>query len=806
MRRDPIVAPKDEPASSRQVAALACAGRLTGKSENLYIRTCEPSPGPPGCRTVHLRSLALFTALALGAAAPAAPPPGEAAADHFERKVRPLLLARCVKCHGPDKVKGGLRIDSAAGLARGGEAGPVVLPGKPDESLLIEAVRQTGDLKMPPGARLKDQEIADLAAWVRAGAVWPGGAAVVAVPPAGARFTPEQKAFWAFQPVHDHPPPAVRATDWPTSPLDRFVLAKLEARGLSPAPRADRRTLIRRVTFDLTGLPPTPAEIDAFLVDSSPDAFARVVDRLLASPRYGERWGRHWLDVVRYADTTANDANAIMRYAWRYRDYVVGAFNRDKPYDQFLTEQLAGDLLPPTPDRHLTAERAIATGFLMLGPKALAETDKEQTLLDIADEQIDVVGRAFLGLTIGCARCHDHKFDPIPQVDYYSLAGILRGTEILKDRAPNASMWEERPVQQGPGEPPLVVMAPKEGKATTLRVHLRGNRFTLGLPAPRRFPQILAGEDQAPLTTEQSGRLELARWIAAPGNPLTARVMVNRIWQHHFGTGLVATADNFGARGEAPSHPELLDWLAARFVASGWSVKALHRLILLSSTYQMAGTADPRGLQADPHDRLLWRMPRRRLEAEALRDALLAVSGQLDRRMGGNDGIEVVYQAGEVIDAKRGFVVNRVNGHHACYQVPRRSLYLPVIRNALPDVLALFDAADPYAVTAVRNDTTVPAQALFLLNNPFVRQKALHFARSLLAEAAATDSERLRSAYTRALGRPPSADELTEATAFLARYATEARQAGRPEGEARLAAWQSYCQLLFCLNEFLYLD
>jgi hypothetical protein len=658
---------------------------------------------------------------------------------------------------------------------------------------------------MLPDEPLKPQEIADLVAWVKAGAPWPADAGPPPERTTAARFTPQQKAFWAFQPIRDSTPPAVRTVDWPTSPLDRFVLAKLEEKGLSPAPRADKRTLLRRVTFDLIGLPPTPAEIDAFLADDSPEAFARVVERLLASPHYGERWARHWLDVVRYADTTANDANAVMRWAWRYRDYVVAAFNADKPYDQFLVEQLAGDLLPDA-NPAVTAERVIATGFLMVGPKALAETDKEQVLLDIADEQLDVTGRAFLGLTLGCARCHDHKFDPIPTEDYYALAGIFRSTETLRDRVPNASMWQEGPLAVRPGEPPWTVMAPKEGKPADLRVHLRGNRFTLGPVAPRHFPQILAGEGQPPLGAAHSGRLELARWIASADNPLTARVMVNRLWQHHFGTGLVATSDNFGARGEAPSHPELLDWLAARFVQSGWSVKAMHRLLLLSSTYQMANTPNEKGLTVDPNDRLLGRMPRRRLEAEALRDAVLAVSGQLDRRVGGGEVVEQVFQKGEVIDAKRGFVVNTTNSNSPLYDTPRRGLYLPVIRNALPDVLALFDAADPNGVTAVRNDTTVASQSLFLLNNPFVRRQALHFACSLLADDRAGDSDRLRSAYRRAYGRPPNAGELSEALAYLRTYEAKASALGRKGPDARLAAWQSYCQLLLCGNEFLYLD
>jgi cytochrome c553 len=728
------------------------------------------------------------------------------AVEHFEKKVRPLLIGRCLKCHGADKAKGGLRLDSAAGMGRGGDSGPVVVPGKPEESLLIKAVHRSGDLKMPPDKPLSAREVADLVTWVKAGAPWPGAAAVPLPSPRGltARFTPAQKAFWAFRPVKDTRPPAMQQDGWTRSPLDCFILSKLEAKGLKPAPPADRRTLLRRVTFDLTGLPTTTEEVGAFLADRSPDAFARVVDRLLSSPHYGERWGRHWLDVARYADTTANDANAVMRYAWRYRDYVVSAFNKDKPYDRFLIEQLAGDLLPAI-DPLTRAEQVIATGFLMVGPKALAETDKEQTRLDITDEQLDVTSRAFLGLTVTCARCHDHKFDPIPTADYYSLAGIFRSTEPLMDENRNATMWQEWPLALGKGTKPALVMAPKEGKPADLRIHLRGSRFQLGAVAPRRFLQIIAGAGHAPLQTQQSGRLELARWIASRDNPLTARVMVNRVWQHHFGTGLVATSDNFGSRGERPSHPELLDWLAARFIEGGWSVKALHRLILLSSTYQMACVENKQAARLDPDNRLLWRIPRRRLEAEALRDAVLAISGRLDRKVGGDEAAEFLYREAEVLDAKRGFAPNRVKGDHVYYtSCVRRSLYLPVVRNMLPDVLALFDAADPNGVTAARNETTVPPQALFLLNHPFVRESALSFARSLLA-VPGDDAGRVRLAHVRTFAQPPSREETAEALAFLKEYA-EAAKHGRGAADARLAAWQSYCQMLFCTNEFLYVD
>lgn len=761
--------------------------------------------------------LILFAANTPVVAAPRDAP----AVEHFEKRVRPLLHEKCLKCHGPDKSKGGLRLDSAAGLAKGGDSGRVVVPGRPDESLLIRAVRQTGDIKMPADGKLTDQQIADLVAWVRAGVVWPGDTALSRREVAGASvkpvlpirhtqvsFRPEEKAFWSFQPVRDRPLPAVKDEAWVQSPIDRFILAKLEAKGLKPAPRADKRTLIRRTTFDLTGLPPTLEEIDAFLADNSPKALQKVVNRLLDSPHYGERWGRHWLDVVRYADTAASDANAVMRYAYRYRDYVVDAFNHDLPYDQFIVEQLAGDLLPPTQDISRTFRRVIASGFLMLGPKSLSETDAEQVRMDIVDEQMDVTGRALLGLTLGCARCHDHKFDPIPTIDYYSLAGIFRSTDPLQDEKPTNMMFQQWPLFQDqplPGETPFMVMAPKEGRPVNLRVHLRGNRFNLGVVAPRRFPQVLAGTEQKPLETSQSGRLELARWIAGKDNPLTARVMVNRIWQCHFGTGLVATSDNFGTRGEAPSHPELLDWLAAQFVASGWSVKAMHRRVLLSSTYQQSSAVNERALGVDPNNRLLWRMPRQRLEAEAIRDAMLAVSGRLDRTVGGGEAGEFLFKETKSND-KRGFAPNAVQSNHPYYTTSaRRSIYLPVVRNALPDMLALLDAADPNSVTAVRSDTTVPPQALLLLNSPFVREQALHFAKQLLADAKVSDEDRLRTAYLRALGRPLRAEERAEANDYLQRYAATAQSLG-PAPEARLAAWQSYCQLLMCLNELLYVD
>ncbi|MGE5191340.1 MAG: DUF1553 domain-containing protein [Deltaproteobacteria bacterium] len=1023
------------------------------------------------------------TIVLLPAKSPAADTP---AADHFEKRIRPLLIERCHKCHAGEKVKGNLHLDSAQGLRQGGETGAVVVPGKPDESRLIQAVRHEGGLKMPPDGKLSDTQIADLVAWVKGGAVFPDGtpaAAPTAVTPlltapllpnadglaphlqlwlkgddlalkegepvflwpdrsghgrdlsatkgvrvdgvgapglfikesavqrrpavrfepatglaaspdnpvdirgdaaltivlvlnlqphdaqppydgvlgignpanpggdpgrplaalvqinrgedhalhfaggwnhdasagngsfktlygrpiilvvtktpgpmrtatqifvngerigktpdgalegrdtvpdiqhradigaymgkavswAGsfrgdvgevvvynrvlndaerfgleahlgekyaitlrpqiqatrASFTPEEKAFWSYQPVEDVVPPAVKDESWVVSPIDRFVLARLEAAGLKPAPAADKPALIRRATFDLTGLPPTPEEIDAFLKDESPQAFEKIVNRLLESPHYGERWGRHWLDVVRYADSTANDANAVMRYAWRYRNYVIDAFSRDLPYDQFLIEQLAGDLLPPTDDISTRLRRTIATGYLMVGPKALAETDKEQSRLDIVDDQLDVTGRAMLGLTLACARCHDHKFDAIRAADYYALAGIFRSTEPFMDEARNSSMWWEFPMFQAPGEKPFVVMAPKETMPKNLRIHLRGNRFTLGAVVPRGFLQVVAPEAPA-IEAAHSGRLELARWIASPGNPLTARVMVNRVWQHHFGRGIVATSDNFGTRGERPSHPELLDYLATQFVANGWSVKKLHRLIVLSNTYREQSRPSDAARQADPENRLLSWFPQRRLSAEEVRDAVLAVSGQLDREPGTSEASEALWKEAEILDAKRGFAPNRMQADHPFYtDFRKRSVYFPVVRNMLPDVLALFDAADPNNVTAVRNDTTVPSQSLFLLNSRFVREQSQHFARRLLADEKATDEVRCDRAHRLALGRPASADEQKLAMRFLDAYLKATVAQARPEAERRLSAWQSYCQTLFCANEFLYVE
>ncbi|MEO2046848.1 MAG: DUF1553 domain-containing protein [Pirellulales bacterium] len=698
-------------------------------------------------------------------------------AEFFERSVRPLFAKHCFQCHGPKEEKSGLRLHTAVRLFQGGHTGPVVIPGQPEESRLIQLVRGGKNLRMPPDGELTPAEITTLQRWVAEGAVWPGyplqPKLVDDDPAETTTFTAQEKSFWAFQPVIDPEIPAVVESEWIASPLDQFILAQLEAKGLRPAPRADRRTWLRRITFDLTGLPPTLEEIVNFLGDQSNNASAKVVDRLLDSPRYGERWGRHWLDVVRYAESAAHDGNNAYLHAWRYRDYVIGAFNEDKPYDQFLTEQLAGDLLAKTGDLKKDYEQKVATGFLQVGAKPVVMRDKRQMLLDIVDEQLNTTGIAFMGLTIGCARCHDHKFDPIPVKDYYALAGIFASTRVMADHLPD-SKWIEEEIPGPDGKPTKVMTVRDFTNSRNLRIHQRGNYRLLGPVAPRRFLQIIAGVEHPPIDGNHSGRLQLARWLASPDHPLTARVMINRIWQHHFGKGLVSTSDNFGWQGQLPTHPALLDWLASRFVESGWSLKAMHRLMLNSNTYQQAYSENVAAADADPNNQLLWRMPRRRLDAEELRDTLLAVSGMLDFTQGGT----LFTEGYTTNDKARELFVVDISGkdHFPPFQEPRRSVYLPVIRNARPEMLKLFDVANSHEPTGSRGETTVAPQALFLLNSPFVRAQAEQFAERLLSSHRSPDDasdllhSRIQQAYLQTLGRLASDDEVARAEEFLSGY------------------------------------
>jgi len=896
-------------------------------------------------------------------------------AEAFEKEVRPLLIGRCGKCHGAEKAKAGLRLDSRQALMEGGDTGPALAPGRPGESLLIAAVRHAGDLKMPPDRKLNDEQIAALERWVGAGAPWPA-----APGPAPDSRAEAWRRHWAFRPIGDPAPPAVRDGGWCRNPIDAFVLAGLEAAGLPPSPRAGRRTLIRRATYDLTGLPPTPGEVEAFVndADADPDAYGKLVERLLASPHYGERWARHWLDVARYSDTKgyvyAREERSFV-HAPAFRDWVVRALNEDMPYDHFLLLQVAADQAAPG-DRPALA----AMGFLTLGRRFLGVTH------DIIDDRIDVVTRGTMGLTVGCARCHDHKFDPIPTADYYSLYGVFQnGAERLlpieepvardeayvaferelilrqerlreamaarraeaskraRDRladyllaqrelsrfpeegfdqilnkvdlipafvrrwesclataaraddpvfrpwrefaklrddefpgrvaavargltgeglpalnplvarafaAPPASIrevadrygrlfaevdrhWQEvcarakaegsagpaglpdadeealRRILVGPRSPSVVpdegivgtegyfdfeacealwklqaeverwlIQSPRApAHAVALvdreavrepRIFRRGNPAIKGDEVPRRFLAAIAGPDRRPFA-HGSGRLELARAIVDPGNPLTARVWANRLWQHHFGAGLVRTPSDFGLRAEAPSHPELLDWLARRLMAGGWSTKSLHRLIMLSAAYQQRadGPAEPaireRALRADPEDRLIWRMTPRRLTFEELRDTLLAVSGELDRRIGG--------RAAEL------FPAGATNA--------RRTIYGLVDRQFLPGVLRLFDFANPDLHIPRRSETTVPQQALFTMNHPFMADRA----RALIARVAgpADDpADRVRRLYHAIYQRDPTGPQRRSALEFLDAAAAEPR----PAVSAEALAWQ----------------
>jgi len=649
------------------------------------------------------------------------------------------------------------------------------------------------------------------------------------------------REHWAFQPVQRAALPAVQSKDWPQNSIDHFILARLEQAGIQPAPAASPRDLQRRLHYALTGLPP---QAGSKLANPQSE-----IHTLIATPQYGERWARHWLDVVRYADSNGLDENAAHANAWRYRDYVVNAFNADKPYDQFLIEQIAGDRLEAN-DAARRRELFIATGFLSLGPKVLAEPDKVKMEMDIIDEQIDTLGKALLGLTLGCARCHDHKFDPIPTADYYALAGIFKSTKTMESLKTIAK-WHENPVatpaekqlrekhaasiaaqkkgvaaftekanaqllvllktdklpakpetqypkatqeelgkiraalkQLEDNPPPIVsAMGVTDGNATELPIFVRGNHNTLAkTKQPRRFPQVLS--DGKPLAGEASGRLALARWIADEKNPLTARVMVNRVWRWHFGRGLVATTDNFGLLGDKPSHPELLDWLAAWFMDNGWSVKKLNTLILSSATYQMSTTASPSALKADANNVLLSRAPLRRLEAEPLRDSLLALSGLLDKQVGGFVWTFENYK----------LVFNHTSEDATTYESNRRALYLPVIRNHVYDLFELFDFPDPGTVNGNRADSTIAPQALYLMNSPLVLRATESMAKALMKEEELTNAQRVQRLYAQVFNRPPTVKETQRAVVFINNFAQD-----------RLASWQALSQALVSSNEFLYL-
>lgn len=685
------------------------------------------------------------------------------AGDFFEAKVRPLLAANCYQCHGAKKQESDLRLDSREAAMKGGTDGPVIVPGEPDKSLLVQAVRYKGDTKMPPKTPLSAKSVETLADWVKLGAPWPDSPGSSSASAGGAvgsaTSIADGKRHWSFQPVHEPSRPVVKDSGWVRSPIDAFILAKLENQSIPAAPPADRRTLIRRATFDLIGLPPTPAEVDAFVNDSSPDAFAHVVDRLLASPHYGERWGRYWLDVARYADNKGYvgvDKDREFHFGYLYRDWVIRALNNDLPYDQFLVKQIAADRLPHTDNLDLPAMGLLTVGRRFINDRQL-----------IIDDQIDVVCRGTLGLTVTCARCHNHKFDPIPTEDYYSLYGVMESSE-------------EKEVPLTPGAKEMALAEEDRPHPTNPHVFIRGSSGNQGAEVPRRFLAVLSGTDRQPFK-DGSGRLELARQIASPDNPLTARVMVNRVWLHHFGEGLVRTPSDFGARSDPPTHPELLDYLAARFMKEGWSIKRLHRLIMLSSVYQQSSNGSSKGESLDPENRLLSHFNRQRLDFEAMRDALIAVGGDLDEKIGG-PSVDLL---------KEPFM-------------RRRSVYSYVDRQNLQGLLRTFDFASPDAHSPMRHVTTVPQQALFLMNSPFVVQQAERLAARPEIASTADTVERVRRMYKLVYSRDPTSEELALAQQYLASRA--ASPGTKSNLDDKLTPWQRYAQALLMTNEFVYID
>jgi hypothetical protein len=853
-------------------------------------------------RTFQLLGIvpALLVAAWCQAQSPAAAPSAEGV-EFFEKKVRPLLTEQCYQCHSAEAkkgIKGGLSLDTRDGLLKGGDTGPAILPGQPDASRLIRAVRWKDDkLQMPPKKALAPEQVAVLEQWVKMGAPDPRAGAATAT---AAVPLDEAKKFWSYQPVKDPPIPAVRNPAWPAGPIDYFVLQKLEQKGLTPAPPAEKRTLIRRATFDLTGLPPTPEEVEAFVADETSEAFEKVIDRLLASPAYGERWGRHWLDVVRYADTSGCNSDFPIPSAGKYRDWVVKSFNDDKRYDRFIREQLSGDLLGAK-DAAEERQNLIATGYLAIARRFGSRNNENHLTVE---DTIDNVGKAFLGLSVSCARCHDHKFDPIYSTDYYGLYGIFAstklsfpGTEIYrhtKDFVPVGTddevksfydyqaelaalddRIEELTVERAqvqarmvaadsaaidsgftglratgqalavpsagaqpaavllqvataavqppmpPGgrtldqvkadqleaknrqqqleyRPPKVekIYAATDGRPSDAKIHRKGDPKILGEDVPRGFLKVLGG---ATLDSEEaattSGRLQLATWIADPANPLTARVMVNRVWQYHFGRGIVQTPNDFGTRGKRPTHPELLDWLASRFVASGWSVKAMHKLIMLSRAYRMGAQDNPAYVLADPNNDLLWKFDQRRLSAEEIRDSMLTVSALLDRSPAGEHPFPD--EGDWRYTQHRPFV--------AVYETNHRSIYLMQQRIRKHPFLSIFDGADTNATTATRSPSTTPVQALFMMNDKLAHEAADKLA-VRVGLAFNEDPRRIDYAYRLCFARPAAEDEVAVGRQYLQSCREQLNSAGIPWDQQGRAALASYMRVLMSSNEFLYVD
>lgn len=771
----------------------------------------------------------------------------------FESKIRPVLAQRCYECHSQEskELGGNLLLDSRPGIIKGGDTEPPVVPGDPANSLLVKAIRYTDpDLKMPPSEKLPAHEIADLERWVSLRA--PDPRLLDTVKTARSKSTidwDKGRDFWSLKPVTSPPVPIVKDASWPTSDLDRFVLARQEAAGLHPATDAEKLTLLRRITFDLIGLPPTPAEIIEFEGDHSPEAYAKVVERLLQSPQYGERWGRHWLDVVRYSDTAGDNSDFPIPQMYRYRNWVIDAFNRDLPYDQFVREQLAGDLLGGATPAEAN-QRLIATGYIANARRFGSRVDDYPQHLTIEDT-IDNLGRTFLGMTINCARCHNHKFDPISTDDYYGLYGIFHSTRYpwpgieleqkqrdlvplvpaeqvqnaLRERKQkqqeldervksiekehNAASGDERnklkkkldaarhEASQHANSPlpfDQAYAVAESKRIEDVPIQQKGDPAKPGPIATRHFLTVLNGSRLRD-DDRSSGRLQLADWIVDPANPLTARVMVNRIWLHHFGRGLVTTPNDFGRQGKPPVNPELLDYLATQFMSSGWSIKSLHRQIVLSRTYRQASHRDDRAREIDPANDLLSGFPRQRLDAESLRDTLLMLGGHLDPSPGGP----------HPFPPQTEWKFTQHNPFKAVYDSNRRSVYLMSQRIQRHPYLAIFDGADPAASTPYRLNSTTPLQALYLLNDSFVHEQAGGLVQRLLTERS-TDDQRLELAYLLTLSRKPTDDEKGSSLQFLAKVRESLHTAKVADTDLPQQAWQALIRSMFRLNEFVYLD
>lgn len=800
----------------------------------------------------------------------------------FESKIRPALVKHCYKCHSEDgdKVKGGLLLDTREMSRYGGDSGPAVVPHDLNESLLYVAISyEDSSMEMPPKYKLDDDVIADFKTWIEMGAPDPRERIAKSGLPAEYTNTidiEEGRKHWAYQALSPINSSSIPESEWSHRTIDTLIDAKRVAAGLTPAPDADPRTLLRRLSFDLTGLPPAPSSIEPFVsaFEEDPDnAVNAIVDDLLESPQFGERFGRRWLDVARYGESSGKEVNATFPHAWRYRDYVIDSFNEDKPFDQFITEQIAGDLLQSdTPEEK--NEQLIATSFLAIGTKGLNEQNARQYRFDLVDEQIDTTTQAFLATTVACARCHDHKFDPIPMSDYYAMAGIFlssdtlygtanaiqnrRGTELIslhgsvdtgkpgktlgelismefqktqfQDRLRELTQQAQEMRRAGDGDgasdllPRLLQLRNQVGiitnelasydddgnyRAVTMGVRDRDEPFDSQIlirgeednPTPERVPRgmiqaIQTNEDHT-ISGGESGRLQMAAWITSPENPLTARVFVNRVWSWMFGEGLVSSVDNFGTTGELPSHPELLDYLALRFIESGWSVKELVRDMATSRTYRMSSDYNEAHFVIDPENRLFWRTNKRRLDAESLRDATLAVSNQLEktRPIG-----SLVAEAGD------GFIGRTVREAQINQPTNTRSVYLPIVRGLVPESLTLFDFADPSLISGKREVTTVPSQALYLMNSDFVTQSAEKMASYLVTDLNLRGKKLSNTAFYLAYSRPPTEDEGLRTRDYIERFLKVAADSGMSDEEARILALTTFCQSLISSAEFRYLN